>query len=119
MGHGQTAAAVYVWIAEDLDFPGDRFDELKEPEKRCITMILAFFAASDGIVMENLINRFIGEIKMPEARFFYTLQSYNEAIHSETYSLLIESYVNATLKNRSYLRLSKPYPPSVKRENGL
>lgn len=82
------------WIAEDLDFSGDRFYELDESEKRCITMILAFFAASDGIVMENLISQFIAEIKMPEARYFYTLQSYNEAIHSETYSLLIESYVN-------------------------
>ena len=99
-----------MWIAEDLDFTGDRFDELKGPEKRCITMILAFFAASDGIVMENLINRFIGEIKMPEARYFYTLQSYNEAIHSETYSLLIESYVNDEAEKRKLLTALESIP---------
>lgn len=98
------------WIAEDLDLSGDRFYQLADSEKRCLTMILAFFAASDGIVMENLISRFIAEIQLPEARYFYTLQSYNEAVHSEMYSLLIESYVNEEAEKRKLFRALDTIP---------
>ena len=57
-------------------------------------MVLAFFAASDGIVLENLAQRFMNDIKIPEARCFYGFQMMMENIHSETYSLLIDSYIN-------------------------
>lgn len=104
-----------LWIAEDVNLAGDRFDDLKEPEKRCLKMILAFFAASDGIVMENLIQQFTKEVTMPEARQFYTLQSYNEAVHAETYSRLIDWYVkDQTEKQRVFAALETI--PSVGRK---
>lgn len=56
-------------------------------------MVLAFFAASDGIVLENLAQRFMSEIQIPEARSFYSMQMFMENIHSETYSLLIDTYI--------------------------
>ena len=69
------------------------WDKLKEDERHFISHILAFFAASDGIVNENLVERFCGEVQIPEARFFYGFQIAIENIHSETYSLLIDTYV--------------------------
>ena len=83
------------WRAEEIDLSHDMKDwySLTEDEKHFITMILAFFAASDGIVLENLAARFMGEVQLAEARAFYGFQIAMENIHSETYSLLIDSYV--------------------------
>lgn len=83
------------WRAEEIDLSHDMKDwsNLSEDEKHFITMILAFFAASDGIVLENLAARFMGEVQLAEARAFYGFQIAMENIHSETYSLLIDSYV--------------------------
>jgi len=83
------------WTAEEIDLAGDSkdWDSLAEGEKHFITHILAFFAASDGIVLENLSGRFSCEIQAPEARAFYGFQIAMENIHSETYSLLIEQYI--------------------------
>jgi ribonucleoside-diphosphate reductase subunit M2 len=64
--------------------------------------VLAFFAASDGIVNENLVERFSGEVQIPEARCFYGFQIMMENIHSETYSLLIDTYIKEP-KQRTYL----------------
>ena len=66
---------------------------MTENEKYFIKMVLAFFAASDGIVVENLAKRFMNEIQIPEARCFYGFQMMMENIHSETYSLLIDTLV--------------------------
>merc|ERR1711953_1103873 len=68
-------------------------DKLSEAERHFVKHVLAFFAASDGIVLENLASQFSTEIQLPEARAFYGFQIAMENIHSETYSLLIEQYV--------------------------
>jgi len=83
------------WTAEEIDLAADNkdWDTLNEKEQHFIKHILAFFAASDGIVLENLSGRFSTEIQIPEARAFYGFQIAMENIHSETYSLLIEQYV--------------------------
>jgi len=84
------------WTAEEIDLHQDLSDwntKLNEDEKFFIKHILAFFAASDGIVNENLAENFVNEVQYPEAKFFYGFQIMMENIHSETYSLLIDTYV--------------------------
>ena len=83
------------WRAEEIDLSKDvgHWETLNEDEKFFISMILAFFAASDGIVLENLAVRFMSDIQISEARAFYGFQIAMENIHSQTYSLLIETYI--------------------------
>ena len=84
------------WTAEEIDLSKDLHDwnnKLNSDEQYFISHILAFFAASDGIVNENLVERFSGEVQIPEARCFYGFQIMMENIHSETYSLLIDTYI--------------------------
>jgi len=83
------------WTAEEIDLYQDLTDweKLSNNEKHFIKHILAFFAASDGIVLENLAQKFCTEIQIPEARCFYGFQIAMENIHSETYSLLIDTYI--------------------------
>merc|ERR1712072_37959 len=83
------------WTAEEIDLSQDLKDweKLTESERHFITHVLAFFAASDGIVLENLASSFSTEVQIPEARAFYGFQMAMENIHSETYSLLIEQYI--------------------------
>ena len=84
------------WTAEEIDLNPDLQDwenKLNEDEKHFIKHVLAFFAASDGIVNENLAVNFMKEVQYPEARCFYGFQIMMENIHSETYSLLIDSYI--------------------------
>jgi len=83
------------WRAEELDLSKDltNWESLNADERHFISMILAFFAASDGIVLENLASRFMSEIQVSEARAFYGFQIAMENIHSQTYSLLIETYI--------------------------
>jgi len=83
------------WRAEEIDLTKDltHWESLSQDEKYFISMILAFFAASDGIVLENLALRFIGDVQVAEARAFYGFQIAMENIHSQTYSLLIETYI--------------------------
>ena len=83
------------WTAEEIDLAADKKDweRLTDNERHFIKHVLAFFAASDGIVNENLAMNFANEIQIPEARCFYGFQIAIENIHSETYSLLIDSYV--------------------------
>jgi len=84
------------WTAEEIDLSKDLYDwehRLNDDEKFFISHVLAFFAASDGIVNENLLERFSGEVQVPEARCFYGFQIMMENIHSETYSLLIDTYI--------------------------
>jgi ribonucleoside-diphosphate reductase beta chain len=85
-----------IWTAEEIDLHTDLNDwnnKLNADEKYFIKHILAFFAASDGIVNENLAENFVSEVQYPEAKFFYGFQLMMENIHSETYSLLIDTYV--------------------------
>jgi ribonucleoside-diphosphate reductase beta chain len=86
------------WTAEEIDLTQDQNDwkKLNDNEKHFIKHVLAFFAASDGIVGENLAMRFYNDVKIPEARMFYGFQLMMEGIHSETYSLLIDTYISDT-----------------------
>ena len=84
------------WTPEELDLSKDYDDFIKltDNERHYIEHVLAFFAASDGIVNENLVERFCNEVQLLEAKFFYGFQIAMENIHSETYSLLIDTYIN-------------------------
>jgi ribonucleoside-diphosphate reductase beta chain len=83
------------WTAEEIDLSDDQkhWENLNDGERHFISHILAFFAASDGIVNENLAVNFMSEVQVPEARCFYGFQIMMENIHSETYALLIDTYV--------------------------
>ena len=83
------------WTAEEIDLGGDLKDweKLNDGERHFISHVLAFFAASDGIVNENLAVNFMSEVQLPEARCFYGFQIMMENIHSETYAQLIDTYV--------------------------
>jgi ribonucleoside-diphosphate reductase beta chain len=91
------------WTAEEIDLAADLVDwetKLNDNERHFIKHVLAFFAASDGIVNENLAENFLSEVQYTEAKFFYGFQVAIENIHSETYSLLIDSYIkDAAEKN--------------------
>ena len=84
------------WTAEEIDLGADEFDKLLSDEQHFVKHVLAFFAASDGIVLENLAGRFLEEVQIAEARAFYSNQAFMETIHNETYSLLIDTYVKDT-----------------------
>jgi len=88
-------AVASFWTAEELDLSKDAVDweQLSENEQTFVKHILAFFAGSDGIVNENLSARFLNEVAAPEAKAFYGFQIAMETIHSETYSLLIDTYI--------------------------
>jgi ribonucleoside-diphosphate reductase beta chain len=93
------------WTAEEIDLSADLVDwenKLNDDEKHFVKHILAFFAASDGIVNENLAENFLSEVQYTEAKFFYGFQVAIENIHSETYSLLIDTYIKDT-KEKNYL----------------
>merc|ERR1712070_321898 len=88
------------WTAEEIDLSADNvdWDKLTSQEQHFVKHVLAFFAASDGIVLENLSGQFSLEVQIPEARAFYGFQIAMENIHSETYSLLIEQYIKDPLE---------------------
>ena len=98
------------WRVEEVDTSSDKksFDLLNTNEQRFIKMILAFFAASDGFVIENLAARFLNEVQLAEVRAFYSFQIAMENIHSEMYSLLIDTYIdNPDEKNSLFSALDK------------
>tara|TARA_Y100000389_G_C17461630_1_gene522198 strand:- start:2479 stop:3486 length:1008 start_codon:yes stop_codon:yes gene_type:complete len=103
------------WTSEELDLSDDKKDweKLNDKEKHFIKMILAFFAASDGIVNENINCNFYDEVQIPEARAFYTFQAAMETIHAETYALLLQSYVTCS-RELDFLLNSIENLPSVK-----
>jgi len=105
------------WTAEEVDLGQDLkdWDKLKEEEKYFIKHVLAFFAASDGIVNENLVERFMQEVQIPEARCFYGFQIAIENIHSEMYSLLIDTYVKDS-EEKKYLFNAIETVPAVKKK---
>ncbi len=105
------------WTAEEIDLSDDlaHWEKLNDDERFFIENILAFFAGSDGIVLENLGSRFITEIQIPEARTFYSFQMMIESIHSEVYGLLIDSYVKDT-KKKNFLFNAIQTIPAVKKK---
>lgn len=100
------------WRAEEIDLSKDLDDwkKLTADEKHFVSMILAFFAASDGIVLENLASRFMSDVQVSEARAFYGFQIAMENIHSETYSLLIETYINDKLEKDKLFNALENFP---------
>ena len=100
------------WTAEELDLSKDRkdWDLLPESEQHFIKHVLAFFAASDGIVNENLAMNFMKEVQWPEARCFYGFQIAMENIHSEVYSLLIDTYIKDTAEKSKLLNAIDTIP---------
>jgi ribonucleoside-diphosphate reductase subunit M2 len=100
------------WTAEEIDLSQDNKDweKLSDSEKHFIKHVLAFFAASDGIVLENLGTRFSSEVQVPEARAFYGFQIAMENIHSETYSLLIEQYIRDSAEREMVFQAVQTMP---------
>jgi len=100
------------WTAEEIDFSKDLddWDSLSDNERHFIKMILAFFAASDGIVFENLNLNFATEVQISEARCFYAYQQHNEMVHGETYSLLLEKYIRDPVEKQAMFRALETVP---------
>lgn len=86
------------WVAEETDLSKDKFDDLKENEKTYLKNILAFFAISDGLVIDNLATNFLNEVEILEAQYFYGHQTFIEQVHANGYSLLIDTYINNLLE---------------------
>ena len=106
------------WTAEEIDLHQDLTDwntKLTADEKYFIKHILAFFAASDGIVNENLAENFVNEVQYSEAKFFYGFQIMMENIHSETYSLLIDTYVKDDVEKDRLFKAIEVFPAIKKK----
>lgn len=106
------------WTAEEIDLHSDIVDwttKLTDDERYFIKHILAFFAASDGIVNENLAENFVNEVQYSEAKFFYGFQIMMENIHSETYSLLIDTYVKDEIEKDRLFRAIEVFPAIKKK----
>ena len=102
-----------IWTAEEIDLHQDVIDwekKLNDDERYFIKHILAFFAASDGIVNENLAENFVSEVQYSEAKFFYGFQIMMENIHSEVYSLLIDTYVKNEAEKDELFRAIEIFP---------
>jgi len=101
-----------MWRAEEIDLSKDivHWETLNDNERHFIKMILAFFAASDGIVLENLGMRFLTEVQLPEARAAYGFQLMMENVHSETYSLLIDTYIKSDKEKKRLFHALDNFP---------
>jgi len=110
-------ALASVWMVEEVDLAHDAKDweALKPDERHFLSMVLAFFAQSDGIVGENLGVRFMNEVQIPEARAFYGFQIAMENIHNEQYNLLIDTYVKDTAEKNKLFRAIDNFP-SIRRK---
>lgn len=108
------------WTAEEIDLHQDISDwsnKLNDDERFFVKHILAFFAASDGIVNENLAENFVSEVQYSEAKFFYGFQLMMENIHSETYSLLIDTYVKDEAEKNILFKALEHFPAIAKKAN--
>ena len=107
------------WRAEEVDLSKDLNDwkRLNVDEQQFIKMVLAFFAASDGLVLENLAGRFMGDVQLSEARAFYGFQIAMENIHSEMYSLLIDTYIQDSAEKKTLFEATINYPCITKKAN--
>jgi ribonucleotide reductase beta subunit family protein with ferritin-like domain len=105
------------WRAEEVDLSKDLNDwkKLNNDEQKFIKMVLAFFAASDGLVLENLAVRFMGDVQLSEARAFYGFQVAMENIHSEMYSLLIDTYIQDSKEKDTLFRATQNFPCITKK----
>jgi len=110
-------AVASFWTVDEIDLGSDLadWDKLKPGEQHFIKTILAFFSASDGIVFENLDVNFTSEVHIPEARSFYAYQGFNESIHGETYSLMIDKLIRDPVEKQTLFRALETVP-AVKRK---
>ena len=107
-----------IWTAEEIDLAQDLNDwrnRLNDDERHFVKNVLAFFAASDGIVKENLAENFVSEVQYTEAKFFYGFQIMMENIHSETYSLLIDTYIQDPAEKDMLFRAIETIPAVKKK----
>jgi ribonucleotide reductase beta subunit family protein with ferritin-like domain len=113
---GKKAVAVF-WTTEEVDLTKDTKDweKLDQNTKHFIKHVLGFFAASDGILMENLALNFQNEVQWPEAKYFYANQNFMEAIHSEMYSLLIDTYLDDRAEKQHLLEAASTIPAIQKK----
>tara|TARA_B110000879_G_C11066020_1_gene468673 strand:- start:21 stop:986 length:966 start_codon:yes stop_codon:yes gene_type:complete len=107
------------WRAEEVDLSKDLNDwnKLNNDEQKFIKMVLAFFAASDGLVLENLALRFMSDVQLSEARAFYGFQIAMENIHSEMYSILIDTYIQDSKEKITLFEATQNYPCITKKAN--
>jgi ribonucleotide reductase beta subunit family protein with ferritin-like domain len=101
------------WVVEEVNLSDDISDwtnKLNDNERHFIKHVLAFFAGSDGIVLENLLSRFLVEVQIPEARSFYANQGMMETIHSEMYSLLIDTYIRDETEKQGLFQAIQTFP---------
>jgi ribonucleoside-diphosphate reductase subunit M2 len=112
-------ALASIWTVDEVDLSKDNQDwaKLTDNEKHFISHILAFFASSDALVNENLLERFTSEITIPEVRFFYMFQMTIENIHSEMYSLLIDTYISDTREKDKLFNAIENLPCVAKKAN--
>lgn len=112
-------AEASIWSVSEIDLQQDKFDwpKLNSDEQKFIKNVLAFFAASDGIVVENLVSRFASEVQYPEARHFYGTQNMMENVHSEMYSILIDTYVTEAQEKNKLFRAIETIPCVEKKAN--
>ena len=105
------------WRPEEVDLSKDLSDwqSLNKDEKHFISMVLAFFASSDGIVMENLNVNFGNEVQIAEARAFYSFQAAMESIHSEMYSILIDTYIQDSTQKLKLFKSMENFPCITKK----
>lgn len=114
--HYKEALACF-WVPEEISLTDDvkDWEKLNDDEKHFIKHILAFFAASDGIVISNLLNRFASEVQVPEAIAYYSQQLLIENIHSETYSLLIDTYITDSVEKNKMFKAVNNFPAIKKK----
>ncbi len=105
------------WVVEEIRLSDDLEDwkKLNDNERHFIKNVLAFFASSDGIVNENLVANFYNEIEIAEVRQFYSIQMLIEAIHSEQYSLLIDTYISDTNEKNNLFKAIETIPAIKKK----
>ena len=108
-----------IWFVNEVDVSKDLVDwaKLSADEKHFISMVLAFFAASDGIVLENLAVRFMNDVQVSEARAFYGFQIAMENIHSEMYSILIDTYIKDSTEKTKLFKAIENFPCIGKKAN--
>lgn len=106
-----------IWTAEEIDLASDLKDweKLTDDEKHFIKHVLAFFSSSDGIVMENIVERFAKDVAAPEARSFYAFQGHIEGVHQETYALLLDTYVKDRAEKKRLFNAMETIPTVKKK----
>ena len=110
-------AQASLWTTEEVDLSADieHWNSLSDDEKNFVKHVLAFFSASDGIVLENLAGRFMDDVKLPEIRSFYGFEIAIENIHSEMYSLLIDTYIRDSDKKHYLFKAIETIPIVAKK----